>query len=58
MTTLLASHPKTLKKPTTKAKAKAYQSVNPYDGKTLETFEALTATQLEKAIKTAETCFE
>ena len=58
MTTLLASHPKTLKKPTTKAKAKAYQSVNPCDGKTLETFEALTATQLEKAIKTAETCFE
>src|ERR1017187_5745096 len=58
MTTLLASHPKTLKKPTTKAKAKAYQSVNPYDGKTLETFEALIATQLEKAIKTAETCFE
>ena len=58
MTTLLASHPKTLKKPTTKAKANSYQSVNPYDGKTLETFEELTATQLEKAIKTAETCFE
>ena len=58
MTTLLASHPKTLKKPTTKAKATSYQSVNPYDGKTLETFEELTATQLEKAIKTAETCFE
>src|SRR5665647_2764340 len=58
MTTLLASHPKTLKKPTTKAKANSYQSVNPYDGKTLETFEELTPTQLEKAIKTAETCFE
>ena len=58
MTTLLASHPKTLKKPTTKAKATSYQSVNPYDGKTLETLEELTATQLEKAIKTAETCFE
>jgi succinate-semialdehyde dehydrogenase / glutarate-semialdehyde dehydrogenase len=58
MTTLLASHPKTLKKPTTKAKANSYQSVNPYDGRTLETFEELTATQLEKAIKTAETCFE
>jgi succinate-semialdehyde dehydrogenase/glutarate-semialdehyde dehydrogenase len=58
MTTLLASHPKTLKKPTTKVKANSYQSVNPYDGKTLETFEELTATQLEKAIKTAETCFE
>ena len=58
MTTLLASPPKTLKKPTTKAKANSYQSVNPYDGKTLETFEELTATQLEKAIKTAETCFE
>jgi len=58
MTTLLASHPKTLKKPTTKAKANSYQSVNPYDGRILETFEELTATQLEKAIKTAETCFE
>ena len=58
MTTLLASHPKTLKKPTTKAKATSYQSVNPYDGRTLETFEELTTTQLEKAIKTAETCFE
>ena len=58
MTTLLASQPKTLKKPTTKAKANSYQSVNPYDGKTLEKFEELTPTQLEKAIKTAETCFE
>ena len=58
MTTLLASHPKTLKKPTTKAKANSYQSVNPYDGRILETFEELTASQLEKAIKTAETCFE
>ena len=58
MSTLLASHPKTLRKPTAKAKANSYQSVNPYDGKTLETFEELTATQLEKAIKTAETCFE
>ena len=58
MTKLLASHPKTLKKPPTKVTAKAYQSVNPYDGKTFETFEALTATQLEQAIKTAETCFE
>jgi ribose-phosphate pyrophosphokinase len=35
-------------------KAKAYQSVNPFNGKTLKTFEELTATQLEKAIKTAE----
>ena len=58
MTTLLASHPKTLRKPTAKAKANSYQSVNPYDGRILETFEELTATQLEKAIKTAETCFE
>jgi succinate-semialdehyde dehydrogenase/glutarate-semialdehyde dehydrogenase len=32
--------------------------VNPFNGKTLKTFEELTATQLEKALKTAATCFE
>ena len=62
MTTALATPPPTSKKTTTKAptkvKAKAYQSVNPFNGKTLKTFDELTATQLEKAIKTAETCFE
>jgi succinate-semialdehyde dehydrogenase/glutarate-semialdehyde dehydrogenase len=36
----------------------AYQSVNPCNGKTLKTFEELTDKQLEKAIKTAATCFE
>ena len=62
MTTALATPPPTPKKAstksTTKVKVKAYQSVNPFNGKTLKTFEELTATQLEKAIKTAETCFE
>ena len=36
----------------------AYQSVNPYNGKVLKTFKELTNKQLEKAIKTAVTCFE
>jgi succinate-semialdehyde dehydrogenase / glutarate-semialdehyde dehydrogenase len=36
----------------------AYQSVNPYDGKTLKTFEELSDEQLESAIETAATCFE
>jgi succinate-semialdehyde dehydrogenase/glutarate-semialdehyde dehydrogenase len=36
----------------------AYQSVNPYDGKTLKTFEELSDEQLEAAIETAVTCFE
>jgi len=54
MTTLLATRPKALKKPA----SKAYQSVNPFNGKILKTFEALTNPQLEKAIKTAATCFE
>ena len=58
MTTLLESRAAALKKPTTKKKAKAYQSVNPYDGETLKTFDELTAEQLEKALKTAATCFE
>jgi len=62
MTTTLATPPPTPKKTTTKStakvKAKAYQSVNPFNGKTLETFEELSAAQLEKALKTAETCFE
>lgn len=35
-----------------------YQSVNPYDGKTLKTFEELTDKQLEAAIATAASCFE
>jgi acyl-CoA reductase-like NAD-dependent aldehyde dehydrogenase len=36
----------------------AYQSVNPYDGKILKTFEELTDKQLETALETAATCFE
>ena len=35
-----------------------YQSVNPYDGKTLKTFTEHTDAQLEAAIKTATECFE
>jgi succinate-semialdehyde dehydrogenase/glutarate-semialdehyde dehydrogenase len=35
-----------------------YRSVNPYNGKVLETFEELTDAQLEKALATAATCFE
>jgi succinate-semialdehyde dehydrogenase/glutarate-semialdehyde dehydrogenase len=62
MTTALATLPRTPRnaanKSTIKAKAKAYQSVNPFNGKTLKTFEELTAAQLEKALKTAETCFK
>lgn len=60
MTTALASPPlprKTTNPSTTKVNAKAYQSVNPYNGKTLKTFAELTAAQLEKALKTAATCF-
>ena len=36
----------------------AYKSVNPYNGKALETFQELTNKQLEKEIKTSVTCFE
>ena len=36
----------------------AYQSVNPYDGKILKTFEELTDNQLETALKKAAACFE
>ena len=35
-----------------------YQTVNPYDGKTLETFKELTDLQLEAAITTANACYE
>ena len=35
-----------------------YQSVNPYDGRILKTFEELTDKQLETALETAATCFE
>jgi succinate-semialdehyde dehydrogenase/glutarate-semialdehyde dehydrogenase len=36
----------------------AYQSINPYDGKILKTFEELTDKQLDTAIATAASCFE
>lgn len=36
----------------------SYQSLNPYDGKVLKTFDALTDQQLEAAITTAATCFQ
>jgi len=58
MTTLLDSNPPTLTKPAPKAKAKAYQSVNPYDGKIFKTFEELTDAQLETALATAATCYD
>jgi len=35
-----------------------YQSVNPYNGKTLKTFDECTDLQLEDALATAATCFE
>ncbi len=36
----------------------SYQSINPYDGKTLKTFPELTEAQLETAIQTAANCFD
>ena len=36
----------------------AYQSINPYDGNILKTFDELTDKQLDTAIETAATCFE
>ena len=36
----------------------SYQSINPYDGNILKTFEELTDKQLETALETAATCFE
>ena len=36
----------------------SYQSVNPYDGKTLKSFQELSEQQLESALETASSCFE
>ena len=36
----------------------SYQSINPFDGKILKTFEQINDKQLESAIATAETCFK
>jgi acyl-CoA reductase-like NAD-dependent aldehyde dehydrogenase len=35
-----------------------YQSINPYNGKILTTFEELTGKQLDTALETAANCFE
>ena len=62
MTTRLTTPPPSSKKISNKSAAsttsKAYQSVNPNDGKTFKTFEVLTDAQLETAIKKAAACFE
>ena len=58
MPTLPAPRPIKQTKPAAKTKAKAYQSVNPYDGKTSKTFDELTDANLETAIATAATCFK
>ena len=39
------------------SKAASYQSVNPYDGKLLKTFEEVTDRQLQTLLDTAEKCF-
>jgi succinate-semialdehyde dehydrogenase/glutarate-semialdehyde dehydrogenase len=43
---------------TSQGKTMSYQSVNPYNGKILKTFKELTDPQLEKALKTAASCFD
>ena len=35
-----------------------YQSVNPYDGKILKSFEHLSSAQLEQSLATADSCFQ
>ena len=35
-----------------------YQSVNPYDGQLLKSFDELTDKELETALATADTCFK
>ena len=58
MTTIPAIRPAIAKKSTSIAKPKAYQSVNPFNGKPIKTFDELTDVQLETAIKKAETSFK
>ena len=36
----------------------AYQSINPFTGKQVKTFETLSDTQLEKALVAADSCFK
>ena len=38
--------------------AMEYESVNPFDGKTLKTFAEISDAQLEKKIAAAQTCYE
>jgi len=45
-------------KPTAENHASAYQSVNPFTGKTVKTFEEMSHKQLKAAIDTAATCYE
>ena len=54
MTTLTASQPTVSKA----KKAPAYQSVNPYNGKTIKTFKTLSNKQLEGKLALAARCFE
>jgi len=54
MTTLTASQPTVSKA----KKAPAYQSVNPYNGKTIKTFKTLSNKQLEGKLDLAARCFE
>lgn len=56
MKNLAATRPKAPKRLATQAKS--YQSVNPFDGSILKTFDDLTGPQLERAMRTAATCFE
>jgi len=54
MTTLTASLPATSRPKV----APAYQSVNPFDGKVVKTFETLTDKQLEEKLAVAARCFQ
>src|SRR5476651_1942841 len=45
-------------KSNTENHASAYQSVNPFTGKTVKTFEEMSHKQLQAAIATAATCYE
>jgi hypothetical protein len=61
MSTCIANQPVLDCPSSTKASRKnrgAYQSVNPFNGTTLKTFEELTDKQLDTAMETAATCFE
>jgi succinate-semialdehyde dehydrogenase / glutarate-semialdehyde dehydrogenase len=46
------------RKSTPKDKNMAYQSVNPYDGKVVKSFQIMSDVELEAALAAADTCFE